>query len=58
MIDAYAWGTSNDLRATLALADCGLEHRVIPVDLGRKARKEPWYLAINPAGQVEQQAQR
>lgn len=52
MIDIYAWGTSNGLRATLALAECELEHRVIPVDVGRKVQKEPWYLALNPAGQI------
>lgn len=52
MIDVYAWGTTNGLRATLAMAECGLEHRVIPVDLGRKAHKAPEYLAINPAGQI------
>jgi GSH-dependent disulfide-bond oxidoreductase len=52
MIDVYAWGTTNGLRATLAMAECGLAHRVIPVDLGRKAHKTPEYLAINPAGQI------
>lgn len=52
MIDVYAWGTTNGLRATLAMAECGLEHRVIPVDLSRKAHKTPEYLAMNPAGQI------
>jgi GSH-dependent disulfide-bond oxidoreductase len=52
MIDVYAWGTTNGLRATLAMAECALAHRVIPVDLGRKAHKTPEYLAINPAGQI------
>ena len=33
MIDAYMWGTANGLRATLALAECGLEHRIHKVDL-------------------------
>lgn len=52
MIDVYAWGTTNGLRATLAVAECGLEHRVIPVDVGRKQHKTPEYLALNPAGQI------
>jgi GSH-dependent disulfide-bond oxidoreductase len=52
MIDVYAWGTTNGLRATLAMAECGLAHQMIPVDLSRKAHKTPEYLAINPAGQI------
>ena len=52
MIDVYAWKTTNGLRATLAFAECGLEHRVIPVDLTLKEQKLPGYLAINPAGQI------
>ncbi|BAT61826.1 disulfide-bond oxidoreductase YfcG [Variibacter gotjawalensis] len=52
MIDVYAWGTTNGLRATLAMAECGLPHKVFPVDLSRKANKSPEYLAINPTGQV------
>ena len=52
MLDVYAWKTTNGLRATLAFAECGLEHRVIPVDLTRKEQKSPEYLAINPAGQI------
>lgn len=52
MIDLYAWKTTNGLRATLAFAECGLPHRVIPVSLPDKAQKAPEYLAINPAGQI------
>jgi GST-like protein len=52
MIDVYAWKTTNGLRATLAFAECDLEHRVIPVDLTLKEQKLPDYLAINPAGQI------
>ena len=52
MIDVYAWGTTNGLRATLAMAECGLAHRVIPVDIGRKQHKAAEYLSLNPAGQI------
>src|SRR4051812_44760815 len=52
MIDVYAWGTTNGLRATIAMTECGLEHRVIPVDVGRKENRAAQYLAINPAGQI------
>lgn len=52
MIEIYAWKTTNGLRATLAFAECGLAHRVIPIDLTLKQQKLPDYLAINPAGQI------
>jgi GST-like protein len=52
MIDVYAWRTSNGLRATVALAESGLPHRVIPVDLGSKANRADDYLRLNPAGQI------
>lgn len=52
MIDVYAWKTTNGLRATIAFAECDLDHRVIPVDLTLKEQKLPDYLAINPAGQI------
>ncbi|MEI2417491.1 glutathione S-transferase N-terminal domain-containing protein [Orrella sp. JC864] len=52
MIDLYAWRTTNGLRATIALAECGLPHRVIPIDVGAGAHKAPEYLRINPAGQI------
>ncbi|ALM82953.1 glutathione S-transferase family protein [Bordetella sp. N] len=52
MIDVYAWRTTNGLRATIAMAECGLPHRVIPIDLGAGAHKTPEYLRINPASQI------
>lgn len=52
MIDVYAWRTSNGLRATIALAESGLPHRVIPIDVGAGAHKTPEYLGINPASQI------
>lgn len=52
MIDLYTWRTTNGLRATIALAECDLPHRVIPVDVGAGAQKSPDYLKINPASQI------
>ena len=52
MIDLYMWGTSNGLRASLALAESGLEHRVHKVDLTKGEQKSPEFLALNPAGQI------
>jgi len=46
------WGTSNGLRASVALAECGLEHRIHKVDLTKGEQKKPEFLALNPAGQI------
>lgn len=52
MIDLYMWGTSNGLRASVALAECGLEHRVHKVDLAKGEAKTPEFLKLNAAGAI------
>jgi GST-like protein len=52
MIDLYMWGTANGLRAAVALAECGLEHRVHKVDLTKGEQKKPEYLKLNPLGAI------
>ena len=52
MIDLYMWGTANGLRATVALAECGLEHRVHKVDITKGEQKNPEFLKLNPAGAI------
>ncbi len=52
MIDLYMWGTANGLRASLALAECGLEHRVRKVDITKGEAKKPEFLKLNPAGAI------
>ncbi|TAN50745.1 MAG: glutathione S-transferase [Betaproteobacteria bacterium] len=52
MIDLYLWGTANGLRASLALAECGLEHRVHKVDITKGEAKKPEFLKLNPAGAI------
>ena len=52
MIDLYMWGTTNGLRASVAIAESGLEHRVHKVDLAKGEQKKPEFLALNPAGQI------
>jgi GST-like protein len=52
MIDLYMWGTANGLRASVALAESGLEHRIHKVDLTKGEQKKPEFLALNPAGQI------
>lgn len=52
MIDLYMWGTTNGLRASVALAETGLEHRIHKVDLTKGEHKKPEFLQLNPAGQI------
>lgn len=52
MIDLYLWGTANGLRASIALAETGLAHRIHKVNLGKGEQKAPEFLELNPAGQI------
>ena len=52
MIDLYAAGTSNGVRARIALEECGLPYTLHPVDLAKGEQKTPQFLAMNPNGQI------
>ena len=52
MIDLYAWGTSNGMRARIALEECGLAYKWHPVDLTKGEHKKPEFLALNPFAQI------
>lgn len=52
MIDLYFWGTANGLRASIALAECGLAYQVRKVDLTKGETKSPQFLQLNPAGLI------
>ena len=52
MIDLYAAGTSNGMRARIALEECGLKYNWHPIDLMKGEHKKPEYLALNPMGQI------
>ncbi|HUQ77160.1 MAG TPA: glutathione S-transferase family protein [Burkholderiales bacterium] len=52
MIDLYAAGTSNGMRARIALEECGLKYNFHPIDLTKGEHKTPQYLAMNPMGQI------
>ncbi len=52
MIDLYAAGTSNGMRARIALEECGLAYNFHPVDLAAGGSKTPTFLAMNPNGQI------
>jgi len=52
MIDLYAAGTSNGMRARIALEECGLKYNWHPIDLTKGGNKTPEFLALNPMGQI------
>ena len=52
MIDLYAAGTSNGMRARIALEECGLRYQWHPIDFAKGEHKTPQFLALNPNGQI------
>jgi GST-like protein len=52
MIDLYAAGTSNGMRARIALEECGLAYRLHPVDLAKGENKSASFVAMNPNAQI------
>ena len=52
MIDLYAAGTANGMRARIGLEECGLAYTFHPIDLSKGEQKSPSFLAMNPNGQI------
>jgi GST-like protein len=52
MIDLYAAGTSNGMRARIALEECGLAYNFHPINLDKGENLSPQFLAMNPVGQI------
>jgi GST-like protein len=52
MIDLFTAATMNGRRAALALAECGLAHRVHRLDLGKGDQRKPAFIAINSRGTI------
>jgi GSH-dependent disulfide-bond oxidoreductase len=52
MIDLYAAGTSNGMRARIALEECGLAYKLHPVALEKGENKAPQFVALNPNAQI------
>ena len=48
MIDFYYWPTPNGWKVAIMLEECGLEYRMIPVNIGRGDQFKPKFLAISP----------
>jgi GST-like protein len=52
MIDLYAAGTSNGMRARIALEECGLKYTLHPIALEKGEQKTVKFLTMNPNGQI------
>lgn len=52
MIDLYAAGTSNGMRARIALEECGLAYTLHPIALEKGEQKSTQFLALNPNAQI------
>ncbi len=48
MIDVYFWPTPNGWKATIMLEECGLDYKVIPVDIGAGDQFTAGFLRISP----------
>lgn len=48
MIDLYFWTTPNGYKPLMFLEEAGLEHRIVPVNIGAGDQFKPEFLAISP----------
>ena len=48
VIDLYYWPTPNGWKIAIMLEECGLDYRMVPVNIGRGEQFRPEFLAISP----------
>jgi GST-like protein len=48
MIDLYYWPTPNGKKVTILLEECGLDYKIIPLDIGRGDQFSADFLKLNP----------
>jgi GST-like protein len=48
MIDVHFWPTPNGRKVTIMLEECGLEYKIVPVDIGGGDQFKPEFLRICP----------
>jgi len=51
-ITLYTTQTPNGIKASIALAELGLDYKLHPIKMSENEQKEPWYLEINPNGRI------
>lgn len=52
MIELYFWPTPNGLKPRLMLEETGLEHRIVPVDIGKGEQFRAEFLAFSPNNRI------
>jgi GST-like protein len=52
MLDLYAWPTPNGQKISIMLEECGLDYRVIAVDINKGEQFAPGFIEISPNGRI------
>jgi GST-like protein len=52
VIDLFFWPTGNGKKITIMLEECGLEYRIIPINIGKGDQHTPEFLAISPGNKM------
>lgn len=52
MIELYSWPTPNGLKVSIFLEEAGLDHKVIPINIGNGDQFAPDFLAIAPNNRI------
>ncbi|MCP1676749.1 GST-like protein [Natronocella acetinitrilica] len=52
MIDFYYWPTPNGWKVSIMLEECGLDYRMIPVNIGKGDQFKPEFLRISPNNRI------
>jgi GST-like protein len=52
MIEVYSWATPNGHKVHIMLQECGLPHKLIPVNIGTGEQFDPKFLAISPNNKI------
>jgi len=52
VIDLYFYPSPNGIKAAIMLEECGLEYRVVPVDITRGEQFDPAFLELSPNNKI------
>jgi GST-like protein len=52
MIDLYYWPTPNGWKITIMMAECGIDYKPIPVDIGKGEQFLPEFLKVSPNNRI------
>jgi GST-like protein len=52
MIDLYYWPTPNGWKVSIMLEECGLQYRIVPVNIGAGDQFKPGFLKISPSNRM------